>query len=282
MKQQTRRLHRQEQTMFWRDPVLRDLELLRATYVTHVFAPHMHEGYAIGVIDRGAESFWYRGRTHIAPQGSVVLVSPGEMHTGSAAIEQGWSYRMLYPDAALLQQATASMTGRASDLPFFPEPVVYDPAMAEVLTRLHTTLTTSPSRLERESSFLWALASLIERHAESRPIRRFPTTERGRVQKVRTYLEEHYQENVSLEQLAALVDLSPFHLLRMFRAAVGLPPHCYLTHIRVMQAKRLIATATPLAEVAGAVGFSDQSHLTKHFKALVGVTPGQYARSGSR
>jgi AraC-like DNA-binding protein len=282
MKQQTRGLHHQEQTMFWRDPVLRDLELLRATYITHTFAPHIHEGYAIGVIDRGAESFWYRGRTHVAPQGSVVLVSPGEMHTGSAAMEQGWSYRMLYPDAELLQQAAASITGRAGNLPFFPEPVVHDPAMAEVLSRLHTTLTTSPSTLERESSFLWALASLIERHAESRPGLRFPTTERARVQKVRTYLEDHYQENVTLEQLATLVNLSPFHLLRMFRDAVGLPPHCYLTHIRVMQAKRLIAIATPLAEVAGAVGFSDQSHLTKHFKALVGVTPGQYAHSESR
>ena len=97
--------------------------------------------------------------------------------------------------------------------------------------------------------------------------------------RVRAYLEEHFTETVSLEELAALVNLSPFYLLRVFRESVGLPPHSYLTQIRVAHAKRLISASRPLAEVATAVGFSDQSHLNRHFKALVGVTPGQYARS---
>ena len=102
--------------------------------------------------------------------------------------------------------------------------------------------------------------------------------DRARIGQVRAYLEEHFTENITLDQLAALVDLSPFHLLRLFRETVGLPPHSYLTQIRVTRAKRLIAASLSLVEVAGAVGFSDQSHLTKHFKAIIGVTPGQYAR----
>src|SRR5579883_2616325 len=94
-----------EQVNFWRDPALRDLELLHAHYVTHTFAPHTHEEYAIGVIERGAERFMYRHTQHTAPAGSVVVINPGEVHTGEAVLASGWSYRMLYPAASLLHDA---------------------------------------------------------------------------------------------------------------------------------------------------------------------------------
>lgn len=269
----------QEKTTFWRDPAFNDLELLQATDVTHSFAPHTHEGYAIGVIDSGAERFKYRHGTHIAPQGSVVVINPGEVHTGAAAIEQGWSYRMLYPDVPLLQRAASPDQEHTLAIPFFSAPVIHDPMLATMLTQLHTTLASSTSALERESRLTWTFAHLIMRHADSRFIELPTRSGRMLVQQVQRYLEEHTTENVSLDQLAALVQLSPFHLLRIFREFVGLPPHSYLTQLRVTQARRLIAASVPLAEVAGAVGFSGQSHLTRHFKAMIGITPGQYARA---
>lgn len=267
-----------EKISFWRDPALGNLELLRATYLTHAFAPHTHEGYAIGVVDKGAERFKYRKSTHVAPEGSLVVINPGEMHTGEAANRQGWSYRMLYPHSSLLQQATSDLTRKAQAIPFFPEPVIHDPTLGQLLSRLHTVLASSPSKLERESMLIWTLAHLIKRHARMLPISLASGDERAPILRVRAYLEEHFTENVSLEQLATLVNLSPFYLLRVFRETVGLPPHTYLTQIRVTRAKHLISASIPLAEVAMATGFTDQSHLNRHFKALVGVTPGQYAR----
>lgn len=277
--------HRQGQTSmreratFWRDPRLSNLELLRATFITHTFAPHTHDGYAIGVVEKGAERFKYRKHLHVAPQGSVVVINPGEMHTGEAVSAEGWSYRMLYPDITLLQRAASDALDNTQDIPYFPEPVIFDPMVARALTHLHAALATSPSDLERESLFIWTLAHLIRRHARPRPGQSLRSAERVPMLRVRAYLEEHFTENVSLEELAALVNLSPFYLLRVFRESIGLPPHSYLTQIRVAHAKRLIGASMPLAEVATAVGFSDQSHLNRHFKALVGVTPGQYARS---
>jgi AraC-like DNA-binding protein len=257
---------------------LSNLELLRATFITHTFAPHIHDGYAIGVVEKGAERFKYRKNLHVAPEGSVVVINPGEMHTGEATSAEGWSYRMLYPDISLLQRAALDVSGKALDIPYFPEPVIYDPTLARALAQLHATLATSPSNLERESLFIWTLAHLIRRHARTRPGPLLRATEHVPMLRVRAYLEEHFTENVSLEELAALVNLSPFYLLRIFRETVGLPPHSYLTQLRISHAKRLIGSSMSLAEVAAAVGFSDQSHLNRHFKALVGVTPGQYAR----
>ena len=102
------------------------------------------------------------------------------------------------------------------------------------------------------------------------------------MQQVRVYLEDHYAENVSLEELANFVNVSPFHLLRVFRDVVGLPPHNYLTQVRVRRARQLLQASLRPAEVALAVGFNDQSHLTRHFKALVGVTPARYAQGRGR
>lgn len=270
----------EEIATFWRDPALHNLELLHARYVTHSFAPHSHEGFAIGVIERGAERFAYRRGDHVAPAGSIVVINPGEMHTGSAFLPEGWSYRMLYPDARVLQAVASEMSGRPRDIPFFAEPVLDDPDLANAMLQAHALLEMPSTPLERESRLLPVLAHLIERHADAQPLR--PAWQRvqptSAVWRVRDYLAEHYAEAVTLDELATLAGLSPFHLLRAFSAAIGVPPHAYLTQVRVARSKALLAAGLPIAEVATLTGFVDQSHLTRHFKRIVGVAPGQYVR----
>ncbi len=267
-----------EQAIFSREPALRDLELLHATYVTHAFAPHTHEGFAIGVILEGAERFDYRHGSHTAEAGLLVVINPGEVHTGSAAYRGGWRYRMLYPDARLLQDAAYALVEGPRDIPFFPRPVIQDPALAQSLVALHIALAEQASALERDSRFLWTLAQLITRHADARPAVRVTPVEHGRMRMVERYLDEHFAEQVTLDDLARFASMSPFHLLRMFRDAVGLPPHAYLTQLRVRHAKALLTRGASIADVARWTGFADQSHLTRHFKRIVGVPPGRYAQ----
>ncbi|MDJ0570973.1 MAG: helix-turn-helix domain-containing protein [Pleurocapsa sp. MO_192.B19] len=75
-----------------------------------------------------------------------------------------------------------------------------------------------------------------------------------------------------------MVNLKPLRLLRVFRQTLGLPPHAYLVQVRITQAKKLLARRISIAEVAAETGFTDQSHLHRHFKRVVGVTPGQYVK----
>uniref|UniRef100_UPI0012E1DA04 helix-turn-helix domain-containing protein n=1 Tax=Nonomuraea sp. SBT364 TaxID=1580530 RepID=UPI0012E1DA04 len=82
-----------------------------------------------------------------------------------------------------------------------------------------------------------------------------------------------------LRELAAAVGATPFALVRAFRLAYGLPPHAYLTQLRVRRARELLARGTPPAEAALAAGFCDQSHLSRHFRRIVGTTPGAYQRA---
>src|SRR4051794_21806335 len=104
-------------------------DLLRATYRAHAFAPHMHETYAIGVIEAGANLLRYRGATHTVRMGGVVVVEPGEMHTGAPAGDGGWSYRMMYLPSSLVAGALSDRVASAP-APFFAEPVYYDADLA--------------------------------------------------------------------------------------------------------------------------------------------------------
>lgn len=268
----------QERVKFWRDPVLRGLEMLHATYITYAFARHAHEGFGIAIVESGAMEFYYRGASHVAPAGSVVITQPGEMHTGQAVLETGWTYRTLLPAVDWMQQAAAELSVRSREIPYFSSPVIHDKRLNQQLLNLHRTLETSPSSLERESRFLWGLTRLIHGYSSPCPQVKVVGAENVAVQKIQDYLNCYYTHNISLDELANLVDLSPFRLLRAFRKQVGLPPHAYLNHVRVHQAKQLLATGQPIAEAAIATGFADQSHLHRHFKKMIGVTPGQYVR----
>lgn len=263
-----------ERARFWRDPALGDLDLLTARYVTHSFAPHFHEGYAIGVIEQGAETFRYRGQTEVAPAGHVVIVNPGEIHTGSAASLSGWTYRMLYPSVALVTEAAREVLGRSAGTPFFPRAVVHDPAIAARLAQAHRAIEGVPQVLDRETALLLTLADLVRRYADfpQQPAR-LGDAPRA-VARARELLGADLADDLSLTDLAQAVDLSRFHLVRLFQRHIGLPPHAYRTQLRVQRARTLLAQGVSIAEAAVAAGFADQSHLNRHFKRIYGVTPG--------
>jgi AraC family transcriptional regulator len=110
---------------------------------------------------------------------------------------------------------------------------------------------------------------------------------RRKLRTVIEYIMENLGGSPTLEQMAAVVHLSPYHFARQFKAATGLPPHQYLIARRVERAQHLLrADATlGLAEVALRAGFPDQSHFSFHFKRILGVTPRQFrisARIGSK
>ncbi|MBE9059527.1 AraC family transcriptional regulator [cf. Phormidesmis sp. LEGE 11477] len=269
----------QEQVKFWRDPVLRDLEMLRATYVDYSFSRHAHEGFGIAIVESGAMKFEYQGAVHTAPAGSIVVTHPGEMHTGQAVLETGWTYRTLLPAIDWLQQATSELTERRiSSVPYFPSPVIHNALLNRQMVALHRVLEKSPSALERESRFLWGLSQLVRGYASDRPAAKIIGKEHQAVQKIRDYLRAYYAQNIALSELSAQVGLKPLRLLRAFKAEIGLPPHAYLTQVRVYRAKRLLAAGWSIAAAAVETGFVDQSHLHRHFKKIVGVTPGQYVR----
>jgi len=256
-----------------------DLGLLHAYYIEHAYPRHSHDYYVISLIERGRQSFTHRGTKHHTPPGGVILINPGAVHTGEAADERGFELRSLYPGTSHMEMAVAELTGRNRALPFFKEVRVDDPWARRSVLSLHKALSEGADALECESRFVWTLAGLIERYADISTTDEGQANEKMAIQQARRYIDERFVGGVSLGELAQHVALSPYYLLRMFSAEVGMPPYAYLESVRVRAAQRLIEGGKPLAEVAVEVGFSSQSHMTRRFKKIIGVTPGQYAQN---
>jgi AraC-like DNA-binding protein len=254
-----------------------DVELLHAYYVQHAYPRHSHDYYVISLIERGRQSFTHRGTKLSTSSGGLILINPGEVHTGEAADTHGFELRALYPSVSLMKTAVFELTSRRS-LPFFKEVRVDHPWATNNVLSLHKAILDGAGLLECESRMLWTMAQLIQRYADIGSNKGHLGKEKRAIQQVRQYIDEHFAESVSLNTLAQHVSLSPYYLLRVFGADVGMPPYAYLESVRIRHTQRLIKAGKPLAEVAAEVGFSSQSHMTRQFKNIIGVTPGQYAQ----
>lgn len=254
-------------------PEFGGLDLLHYRYNGAVYSRHVHEGYAIHVIDCGAERFHCLGASHVAGPDDIVLVNPDTVHDGQEA-DVGCRYRGFYPSPDLMESLAQAFDSRG--LPWFADPVVRDRPLAQRLRHLIALLERSDNRLECDSAWLDVMGELSRRYGRRRLDGRVPGNDHGAIRTVREYLDAYSHENPSLADLAALCGLSPHYLNRLFQREVGLPPHAYLVQRRLLRARQLMRAGLSPADAALAAGFSDQSHLHRHFKRAVGLTPGQY------
>jgi AraC-like DNA-binding protein len=262
-----------ERTRFWRTTELGPVEWLAAEYRTHRFTRHWHDGYALGTVEIGGETFIARGERHYVRRGSLVLLNPGDIHDGETADPAGWRYRMLYPAREVLAHVASAIAGRPSPAPHFRRAVVEDPEAARLMLAAHHAAERSRSALERETRLMEALALLVTRHADPAPLPAKTNGDRARIRRVRELIEDGLGENLGLDMLAAEARMSSWHFLRVFRRETGATPHLYVLQRRLARARQLLEAGEMPAEVAAATGFSDQSHLTNRFRRTYGVTP---------
>jgi len=268
-----------EVARYWRHAGVPGVDLLRARYVTHRYTRHAHETFTFALIEEGIEEFSYGGTLLRAGPGGVALLNPDMVHTGQAGTPAGWAYRVLYPDPGLVGGVAADL-GWQRGTPSFPQTVVYDAGSARLLRAAHVAAEHGDA-LASASLLRAALAGLLRAHA--RPggrarAERGPYQSPAAVRTVRDLLAGRLADPPSLDDLARESGMSPFALVRAFRAETGLPPHAYVNHLRVRLARRLLDGGVAPADVAAAAGFADQAHLTRHFKRVVGVPPRAYQR----
>ena len=267
-----------EQARYQLADELGGIEILNARYQQQNFSRHSHEGYTIGVIESGAQQFYRTGGNHIAPQDSIILVNADEVHTGCSASEGGWSYQAMYPTPEQFEQLSQDLGIKQQGAPYFSQAVVQDSVVAGSLRATLALLANSSNRLQRESMVYASLSLLMTRHAKTRPAITSAFNERNHLRLVKQFLDEQPQANVSLSELAKLVNLSPCYLVKQFVKRYGLPPHAYQIQARLRLAKQLLRQGNKQLDVALDCGFHDQSHFSRHFKRALGVSPGRYAK----
>lgn len=249
----------------------------RGLRVHDEFKPHFHAEAHIAFIHAGARVHTADRQRHAVGPGDLLVIPPGEVHSGASPDGDGWSFAAIYATPAAL----AASIGDLADEPgiaareLSPQ-ISRDCAGGQAVLALAAAM--ASSTLAAEIDWLVLLAHLLRAGAPPPPARR----ERTVVRRVRAFLDEHLADAVTLDQLTSYARVSKEYLVRSFTADLGVPPHTYQINARVERAKLLLLRGDPISEVAQALGFHDQSHLTRHFRRIVGVPPGLFAPSRRR
>ncbi|MEU5766635.1 helix-turn-helix transcriptional regulator [Streptomyces asoensis] len=251
----------------WRPAVPGVVEVFHAHFTEYAYPMHVHEAWTLLIVDDGAVRYDLDRHEHGTPHDTVSLLPPHVPHNGSPATSGGFRKRVLYLDADVLGE---DLIGAAVDAPD-----LRDPVLRRRVGQLHSALARPGDELEADSR-LTLIGERLRKHLrtgrDTAPPRRDPVLA-GRL---RELLDARVVEGLTLDEAAGVVQAHPAHLVRAFSTAYGIAPHQYLTARRVDLARRLLLDGRPPGDVAAAAGFYDQAHLTRHFRKLVGVTPGRY------
>lgn len=252
--------------------------LMNAHFQDHAFERHSHETYSIGLTHSGVQTFHCGGELHASLPGDLILFNPDQAHDGQRGAPEGFGYSILYVPADVVAHCADASAGL--HLPrYFSRPVVRDGTIARRFAGAIAALGQAGESLRTEELTRNVLAAILARHGERGARRQNPAAAgAARMEKVREHLHEHYAEDVTVQQLATVAGLSRAHLTAAFTRHFGVPPHIYLNAVRVRQAQAAMLAGQPLADVAAACGFSDQSHLSRRFKGAVGTSPADWLR----
>lgn len=254
----------------WRPAVAGVAEVFHAHFTDHVYPMHTHDSWTLLIVDTGMVSYDLERHAHLAVDEVVTLLPPHVSHNGRSVTSHGFQKRVLYLDMSQLEE---QLIGRAVDAP-----VIADPVLRGAIHRLHQALAHPGDEFAGES---WL--ALVGEHL--RDHLRVPATEPVKTSQLahqlRDLLNACYIAGISLADASAALHAHPAHLVRAFSKEFGIAPHQYLTGRRVDHARRLLLDGLSTNSVAVDTGFYDQSHLNRHFKKIVGISPSAFARSAA-
>jgi AraC-like DNA-binding protein len=260
----------------WRAPEFDSMELHRGAAITSEYPRHWHDELYLNAIVDGGGELDCAGDSQATRPGTLILIPSGEVH---ADRKRDCSFRCMFIEFSAVRTALEQFVGQSVPEINFRTELIRDKQTISQFLQLHRSLELDGSRLGRDAAVAVFIHRLVTRHsAASLPLAR-EGNENMAVQRTRRFLDEHFAERVSLQDLAQLTGLSPYYLHRSFCRKIGMPPHAYQVQARVTRALSLLRRGRSISDAASSVGFVDQSHFSRHFKRSTGVTPGQFVQS---
>ncbi len=265
----------QEQRHIYYDQEL-ELEAYNLTGIVQKFPNHFHEFYVIGFVEGGKRHLWCKGREYDLTAGDLILFNPRDNHYCAPINGELLDYRAVNIQPAVLQRAAREITGD-DYVPHFTQNVVYQSDITHSLGELYDAILRKAPKMEKEEALFFLLEQVLREYAAP-----FDEEDAARpnpqIQTLCRYMEEHFSENITLDELLSMTSFGKSYLLRSFTKQVGVSPYRYLQTVRLEKAKKFLEQGVAPIEAAAMAGFADQSHFTNTFKSFIGLTPKQYQR----
>lgn len=218
--------------------------------------------HVVARVESGRSEWWARGKVWRSAPGAILVKEPGDVHRDLAHEGATTFTIIVLPAEDILRARDEGKVASSPQLETTDE-------RAAPFHRLHDAVCAGADRLSLEVALAEAVSMFARlgsvRADHTRPVRR-----------AMEHLRERLSEPITLDALARHAGLDKFHLCRAFRAQIGMPPHTYLTHLRIQRARELLKEGVRASELAPRVGLYDQSQLTRHFRRIVGTTPARY------
>jgi AraC-like DNA-binding protein len=264
-------------TQYWWDRHVSGLSLLQADFTTHTYPPHSHDAFVIAITENGGSVVKSRGLVEEAHSSRLLVFNPAEPHAGWMGRSRRWRYRSLYLECAAIAEVARGLG--IDEVPYFTQNIFADADLIEGFLALHRALEAGRDVFAERELLISTFGKLFTRHGSGGGRVEPAPDDNARLRTAVALMRARHAEPLRLEDVAAAVDLSIYQLIGLFKRTAGLPPHAYLTQLRLDVACRDLRHGLPLAEVAASAGFYDQSALNRHFKRTYGITPLQFARA---
>lgn len=265
----------QEQRHVYYDHDL-NVEAYNLSGIVQKFPNHFHEYYVIGFVEGGKRHLWCKGKEYDVTKGTLLLFNPRDNHFCAPVNGEILDYRAVNISPEVMRKTVEEITGEAS-LPYFNQNVVFQSDLTPSVGELYDAILCGAPRLKKEEAFFFLLEQILQEYAA--PFDEEIVSEpSGQIKTLCAYMEAHYAQNITLNDLLTMTDFGKSYLLRTFTRQVGVSPYRYLQTVRIDRAKKLLQQGVPPIEAAGMTGFADQSHFSNFFKEFIGLTPKQYQK----
>lgn len=258
---------------------LQGVHFLEAELHKFSYKKHSHQEYCIGVTNKGVQSFYCKGEHHNVTPSGIMTFNPEDAHDGHPGLDTGLKYQMLYIDDSKIRALAEELYNGKFNNVYFENIVHYDRQISKKLLTFFKEIKETNGSCEIQSKFYEVLTDLFNAYGIFVKEPLHIHKDKVLINKACNYIKENAFKDISLDNIAGYVNVSPYYFSRMFKKTTDLSPHNYLTQCRINIVKKNIDLSVPLAELALIAGFSDQSHMNKRFKEAHGLTVGQYKKS---
>ncbi|MCV2401720.1 AraC family transcriptional regulator [Marinomonas sp. C2222] len=274
--------------IFWRDPKLDFVELRQVLDGRDVsYSPHSHEEWSIGAILEGQSEFLCADRLHQVERGNLVMMNPNVVHACNPCHDSPWAYYMMHLDKEWLAQCLLDYGIRASSSwqDTRTDTLLSTAFYEEFVALCEYLMSVEYSSEEKQNALVGYFVGLFKylNKVDGTPVQLFPNTllPNNKLYEVADYLNLFCLEDTPIEVISAKFGFSTAYFVRAFKRHFNMTPHAYRLNKRVQLGQHALKEGQGIAEVAQAVGFSDQAHFQRVFKKRVAATPHQYRCSVS-
>ncbi len=268
------------QNIFFKDKNIPYIEARYTSSSNKEYKEHFHTTLSIGAITNGKATFKSNHTTHLLKENMLVILNPFTPHACNPLYSNFRSYYMLYVDTTWAYELQKTL------FPNIKSFVELTPTLLESAKEYQNFIALNKTLFNPNLFYLQKQEAIeeffIAFFSKYTNLKTTPCNykETLKIQKAKEFIEQNYTQNITIEEIANTINISPFYFSRLFKKATGISPYQYLLNIKIQKAKEaLLDPSTSIATLAYTLNFSDQSHFNRVFKALTTLTPHEYKKA---